>query len=178
MVERFGYPPQDREIAVAHEAGHLVVGAALGGVCVRAYVREDEPGVWIGFNAMNIPQVNDRLINVRKDPARAAKWAIYLVAGIAAEMVIGRFHPASSFEEATMVGELSAALAVLQGERHQVVAADIFAAAVLAIRRNIKAFDALRAIFAASETPDPAVINQVLRDVVRLNDLPACGGAA
>jgi hypothetical protein len=151
LLQRFGYPPHDQEIAVAHEAGHLVVGAAFGGACTRAYVRQDQPGVWSGYNAMAIPGVNDRTFRVGNDAPRAEKWATYLVAGIAAEMAFGRFHPASSFEEATRVAELAAAIGAVEGKDLEVVAAGLFSRALNTIRVNSEAFEAVRATFAYTD---------------------------
>ncbi|MCZ8106773.1 MAG: hypothetical protein O9972_53980 [Burkholderiales bacterium] len=165
IVQKRGYPPLDREIAVAHEAGHLVVGAALGGTCSRTDVWEDIPGVWSGFSAMTIPGVNYRTINLETDPKWGERWGKYLVGGLAAEMVIRRFHPASSLHERSRFLEFCVELSSVQGKDAELVVANLLGSAVRTIRNNIAAFESVCATFATTNSADPQAVNDALRGV-------------
>jgi hypothetical protein len=179
VVRRFGRPPHDRAIVVAHEVGHIVVAAGLGGTCTGASVRKGPSGIWVGFTGTRIPSVTvGPPLNPTSEPERAFRWIISLLAGVAAEQVVGRQHPASSFEEVERARGVAAVIATVWMTSAEQVFRDAMAAAVRCIEQNFASFEAVRAMFAHADDVDAAVVNQALRAVVCLDDMPASGGGA
>ena len=109
MHRLYGDPPRDKLTASVHEAGHATVSLALGGTLTECYVK-DTPDGWVGYADAPIPGVTGDAINIRAEPERARKIAIRTIAGVAAEMVMGCGHPASSTEEQFEVAAIATAL--------------------------------------------------------------------
>gem|GEM_PF-5370141 len=131
----FGDPPRDKLTACFHEAGHATVSVAMGGMLTKCYVRntpgEDGEECWIGYTEAPIHGVTGDAVNIRAEPERARKLAVRTIAGVAAEMLMGRGHPASSVEEQYEVAAIATALVGKDGAEAWVNARLNEAAAIL-----------------------------------------------
>jgi hypothetical protein len=95
-----GMPPNDAAVAAAHEAGHVIVGLAMGGKFGEAFI-EPNAGRWEGFSKVSIPGVHSKEdCNILANPRRGWLLGLPRAGGIHGEMFIGQYHPASSIDEA------------------------------------------------------------------------------
>lgn len=116
LVKRHGYPPTDRRTAASHEAGHVVVGLAMGGTFDTSVVRVDDYGRYVGYSRVVLPGAPWPTLTLEN----CAQLLPGLLAGIEAERLTGRFHPASSIEE-VYLALMHARLVVGQGAANEMV---------------------------------------------------------
>lgn len=143
-VAHYGLPPSDAPLVAAHEAGHMIVGLAMGGqfeVCQIARLGCD----WIGYTSVFRPGVhtaaNEAKFDVREQPRRAFLTLPQHLGGLAAEVVIGRFHPASSLEEVIHAIRIVKTIAAVLDVRPETVWGLAFGFATSLIQRNRHVFD-------------------------------------
>lgn len=119
VVQASGLPPHSRDVAVAHEVGHAVVGMSLGGLFKSAPVFQSPPSVWCGWTECDWPQIGaPREVKVLDDPAMATHSLTFMIAGYCGEWAASLDHPASSPDEVyTVLGALST---VAHFKRHDV----------------------------------------------------------
>lgn len=99
LKEAGGPPPYSREVALAHEAGHALIGMSLGGAVKSLTVYRDQQGRWGGWTEMGWPGIAPRFVNPVDHPVEAAHALLFKIGGYAGEDVAGLAHPASSPDE-------------------------------------------------------------------------------
>jgi hypothetical protein len=95
-----GPPPFTRDVAIAHEAGHAIVGMTLGGIFKHVSVYADSKRRWCGWTEVEWPGVDsERVVNVLSEPVEALHSLLHKIAGFCGEEIAGLDHPASSPDE-------------------------------------------------------------------------------
>ena len=143
-IREHGMPPTDADIAAAHEAGHVIVGLAMGGRFGEAYIVPNQ-GRWEGYSSVNIPGVNSvENCNALTDPRRGWLLGLQRAGGIHGEIIIGRYHPASSIDEAFVMTSLVHGLSRLYGVPIEVVGTTLTIVTTHIIKANRNAFEVVR----------------------------------
>lgn len=154
MVATFGHPPRTtREVAAAHEAGHLVVGLALGGRFVECYIERHESGEWVGYNEVFVEGVHGDPFVAAEDPRRTFLSALQTIGGIAAEHVVETYHPCSSLEEYILAGSCGK---VIDRTNPTIGFAKILLTSIGCLRTNRAAFDHARTLLFEKRRLDTA----------------------
>jgi hypothetical protein len=147
-----GMPPSDADVAAAHEAGHVIVGLAMGGAFDDAFIVSNA-GRWEGFSKVSIPGVHSKEdCNILTHPRRGWLLGLQRAGGIHGEMFIGRYHPASSIDEAFVMNSLAHGLGDLFGVPMDWVAACLTIATMRLITANRDAFEIVRSALLANKS--------------------------
>jgi hypothetical protein len=110
LIQTYGLPPSSPEIAAYHEAGHVVLGVALGGKFKEAYITHTTG--WEGYSNVKIPGVHgNKDIQLHSEPERGWLIALNQAAGCVGEELVGLGHPSSSPEETFSTMNICATLA-------------------------------------------------------------------
>jgi hypothetical protein len=150
-VREHGMPPVDSDVAAAHEAGHVVVGLAMGGAFGDAFILCNS-GRWEGFSMVTIPGVHSKEdCNIFTNPRRGWLLGLQRAGGIHGEILIGRYHPASSIDEAFIMNSLAHGLGNLFGVSMEWVAASLSIASMRVISANMDAFEIVRTALLANK---------------------------
>ena len=105
ILARCGLPPLGKPVAAAHEAGHVVVMAALGDTITgarlvrRACIGQSE---WVGVNSRTAPtgcREYGTTADILLEPECGIRLALAEVNGLAGERAAGLDHPSSSLDE-------------------------------------------------------------------------------
>lgn len=111
-----GPPPYTRQVAVAHEAGHVAVGLTLGGIFKHTSVYQDQPRRWCGWTEVMWPNAGpERIVDVLEEPIEALHSVLYRIAGFVGEEAAGLDHPASSPDEVFLTVKTCATVAHYTG---------------------------------------------------------------
>lgn len=138
-VREYGLPPGGKRVAAAHEAGHIVVSMAMGGVFKEAYLTQGELG-WEGFSSVGIACLHGNNFDPRRQPRRAWLLSLTRIAGLAGEYATGLWHPASSMDEQYAVLSVSTSLSPLAGQAPADVYTQLLQTSVAGIHANSLAF--------------------------------------
>ena len=145
-VREYGMPPNTKRVAALHEAGHCIVSLALGGIFKEAYVKKAAAG-WEGFTSIRVPGVHGSDLTVQSNPARAWLLGLVAVAGIAAEIEAGVWHPASSVDEGYTVAQIAGQTALLKGRDPRAALNELMFHCAGLIKANTAAFTAITEAF-------------------------------
>ena len=130
QVARYGMPPvADAALVAAHEAGHIVVGRALGRATrwrrASIFAAHDARGDMGGSNFI----AEDEKRRPRRAPTARTMLAeaAYAEGGILGEIFVGGFHPCSSLDEQWIAAVKSGQVALLAAGLPLVNAVDGYA---------------------------------------------------
>lgn len=102
-LAKYGDEPGEIERAAAHEAGHCVVGKALGETIVGARLirLKTEQGIyWAGANRrMRSDAEPDACFNISEHPIEGVRYAVHNMSGYIGECLASMEHPSSSLDE-------------------------------------------------------------------------------
>lgn len=162
-----GDDPCTREQAAAHEAGHCVVGAALGDTIVEARIWRDTSLHWLGSNHREGRLPADFQYYPRERPEDARLAILNLLAGFAGEIVAGHDHPSSSLDERVRADACIGQIAPLFGltEHQMLMQSGTFVLDTLL--DNIPAFDLVRLHLARQQRLSKGEANRMLASVAR-----------
>lgn len=169
-VAQHGLDPCTQAQAAAHEAGHVIVGYAIGEDILGARLMR-EGGRWVGANRRDHASYSQGMVPVGSDPARALRSGINSMAGFSGEIVAGLAHPSSSIDERMLAREYAAAVADASGGSEQ-AALDGFARLCIgALMAHRQAFDTIRGHLCRTRRLTAAEALRMLRHVRRI-ELP------
>lgn len=114
LIVEHGYDPGTRPQAAAHEAGHVIVAAALewtvdGSKLIKHF--HPDRVRWGGLTHYTIPGYEEPTYKpIADDPIGAFKIAVNSIAGFLGERMVGLDHPTSSLDERYKAMNIAAAL--------------------------------------------------------------------
>jgi hypothetical protein len=160
-----GDDPCTREQAAAHEAGHCVVGSALGDTMVEARIWRDSSQHWLGSSRRESGLPADFQYYPLERPEDARLAILNLLAGFVGEIVAGHDHPSSSLDE-----RILAEAAVMQiAPRFGLTAQQMFMQSKIfvvdTLLDNILAFDLVRLHLAQRQRLSRGEANRMLASV-------------
>ena len=138
MLETFGHEPSSISVAAYHEAGHIIVSAALGFAFKNAYLaRDGKTGLWGGWSAVEDCGIHSPDIDIVAEPIRAFVIGITIAAGLAGERYSGADeHPCSSLDERLLLKRIAVGISRAQGVEPAVVMSSLMDAARFCISIN------------------------------------------
>jgi hypothetical protein len=145
-VREHGMPPNTRRVAAIHEAGHCTVALAMGGIFKEAYIKKAAAG-WEGFTSIRVPGVHGSDLTVQSDPARAWLLGLNMLAGIAAEIEAGVYHPAANIEESFSAAQIAGQAAMLKGSDPRAAISELMLHCAAIIQANNAPFKAIAEAF-------------------------------
>jgi hypothetical protein len=169
-VREYGMPPSDKRVAAAHEAGHIVVSMAMGGVFKEGYLTQGELG-WEGFSSVDIACLHGNNFDPRRQPRRAWLLSLTRIAGLAGEYATGLWHPASSMDEFYAMLIVSSCLSPLAGVVPADVYKELLQTSVSGIHANKVAFSIAASCLEQNSRMLPAEAAQLPVSLVDLDTL-------
>jgi hypothetical protein len=137
-----GLDPMTLPQAAAHEAGHLLIGLAIGNTFRSCRVHRVS-GYWGGYTETYSPRLHtDGPFAIEHDPARAFWLAAVLAGGIGGETMAGLCHPSSSVDERVQLAHICKGLLIEEDAILRIVRASLeenamqFSVACSLLRRN------------------------------------------
>lgn len=165
-----GDDPCSREQAAAHEAGHTIIAMAFGWRFLGAYIRPQE-SAWIG-STKYAHSLTGRPHNLDDTAGILFAEAVMDLGGVAAEQIVGLYHPTSSYFEIKSAAARCGVLDEFTGDTPGSHFARALALAMTEIRANAATFEILRAHFRRSKRLTPAEGRRMLKNVApRLADM-------
>lgn len=165
-----GRDPCTQAQAAAHEAGHVVVGYAIGEDILGARLMR-EGGRWVGANRRDHPSYAAGLVYGGADPARALRAAINSLAGFTGERVAGLSHPSSSIDERMLAKACAGVVASAWGGADGSVLAAVGTLCLSVLMQHRQAFDTIRSHLCRTRRLTAAEAARMLRQVRRI-ELP------
>ena len=169
-IAAHGLDPCTRAQAAAHEAGHVLIGYAIGEDILGARLMR-EGDRWVGANRRDHPSYAAGLVFGGADPARALRSSINSLAGFAGERVAGLSHPSSSIDERMLAKACAGVVASAWGGADGSVMAAVGPLCLSVIVEHRQAFDTIRGHLCRTRRLTAAEAARMLHGVRRI-ELP------
>ena len=163
-VRRYGFPPLTKEVAAAHEAGHVIVAHSLGDEILGARLLPANDGSWLGRNDRSDRHNGKRLL-VPDNPQEALVTALIMAAGFSGEMLANHAHPSSSIDERMQTQWICSELDGVLGRPAGITEMMVDVQNMINLRKHEMAFDAIRKILTRDRILRKAVALRILKNV-------------
>lgn len=150
-LAEFGPDPCTLEQAAAHEAGHVLVAAAMGdsGIAAKLYrsravARLTGEEVWLGATHRENRQFTGAVFSADASAERLVYEALNNLAGVVGERAAGLYHMASSLDEVLVAQQNATVLAHRLDIDPEPVFGHLYGHCTRAVACNRRQFDVLR----------------------------------
>lgn len=150
-IAGFGPDPCTLAQAAAHEAGHVLVGAALGdsGIAAKLYrsrvaARLMGEEVWLGATHRENRQFTGAVFSLDASAERLVYEALNMLAGVVGEIEAELHHPASSLDEVLVAQQSATVIADRLNIEPELVFGHLYGVCLQTIVDNRRQFDVLR----------------------------------
>lgn len=168
-IVQHGDDPGTRAQAASHEAGRIVVGAALGESIVSSRVDRCMHGgraVWTGYTESSGGPVIGRWFYVRREPGNGLHLAATHLAGFAGECATGLSHPSSSIDERAQAQQICMTVDKNESVPEGTSAAFVWHICHAAIRANRAQFERIQGALMRATMLSARQANQRLEGLV------------